>query len=138
MRMLYNPVNTTAKVFTHPIITSALVLELLPNWIADLALLYRIMAVYPRATTPRWQYFLILTPPIIFKAVRVACWIGFDIALTRPHGELEHFKWTLEERHWTVVERSFTALDNRWDTLFLRRRSFKTEQHVATRLCSSS
>jgi hypothetical protein len=113
VRMLYNPVGTSAKVFTHPIVTSTLVLELLPNWVADLALLYRIMAVYPSATTRTWKRALILTPPIVFKAVRVACWIGFDYALTRPGGEPPHFTWTPEERTWTVVERSFTALDNR-------------------------
>jgi hypothetical protein len=101
-------------VFTHPVITVALVLELLPNWIADLALLYRIMAVYPATTTPRWKRALVLAPPVLFKAVRVACWIGFAVALTRPGGEPPHFQWTLEERIWTVVERAFTALDNRF------------------------
>jgi hypothetical protein len=110
--MLYNPVDTTHKVFTHPIIVSTLLLELLPNWVADLALLYRILAVYPRSTTPRLQFVLIFTPPIVFKVVRIACWIGFLVALTRPGGQPPHFLWTKEERLWTVVERLFTALDN--------------------------
>jgi hypothetical protein len=119
IRMLYNPFDTNAKVFTYAVATPTLELELLPNWIADWALLYRIMAVYPSATTPRWRRALILAPSIVFKAVRVACWIGFNYAFTRPGGEVAHFKWTLEERTWTVVERSFTALDNGYGPSFM-------------------
>jgi hypothetical protein len=103
--MLYNPIDTNAKVFTHAVANPTLELELLPNWIADCALLYRIMAVYPRSSTPFWKWTLILAPPIVFKAVRVACWIGFNYTFTHPGGEVAHFKWIFEERIWTVIER---------------------------------
>jgi hypothetical protein len=113
MRMLYNPVDTTQRVFNDPILISTLILELSPNFVADIALLFRMLAVYPRSETPSRQWLLIFIPPLIFKAVRVACWTGFLVALTvDPGGQLPHFYWTKAERQWTVVERSFTAVDN--------------------------
>jgi hypothetical protein len=113
MRMLYNPIDNTHRVFKDSILVSTLILELSPNFVADIALLFRMLAVYPRAATPTGRWLLIFTPPLVFKAVRVACWAGFLVALTvEPGGQLPHFYWTAEERRWTVVERSFTAVDN--------------------------
>jgi hypothetical protein len=112
LRMLYNPINTTDLVFTDLILCTTLILELIPNFVADIALYYRMLAVYPFSATPTVKWSLIFAPPIVFKGVRVACWTGFLIALTRPGGQLPHFQWTKEERWWTVTERVFTAVDN--------------------------
>jgi hypothetical protein len=115
MRMLYHPdpVDQGKVVFTDPILISTLVLELIPNWVADIALLFRLLAVYPYSSTPTARWCGIIVPPLVFKLVRVACWTGFLYALTaEPGGQLPHFLWTPQERQWTVGERTVTAIDN--------------------------
>jgi hypothetical protein len=111
--MLYNPIDTTQRVFTDPILVTQLIFELTPNLVADIALLYRLLAVYPYKSTPTARWTAIIVPPIAFKAARVACWVGFLYAVTYEHGGLlPHFTWTPTMRHWMVGERTVTAVDN--------------------------
>jgi hypothetical protein len=49
----------------------------LPMFLADIALLLRMLAVYPYRTTPRRQFFSIFAPALIFKLLRAASWIVF-------------------------------------------------------------
>jgi hypothetical protein len=49
----------------------------LPMFLADIALLLRMLAVYPYRSTPRLKFFAIFTPAIGFKLLRMASWMTF-------------------------------------------------------------
>jgi hypothetical protein len=117
-----------SKLFLDPfVVTSgrvmlfAIFLNELPNFVADLALLCRIWAVYPFSATPRMKFFAIFTPAIMLKLIRVAC-----IALMLSWGHTSKFTSSATHvglgsrgRISTVLDRAVTALDNSCGRLFV-------------------
>jgi hypothetical protein len=87
-------------------------LDVLPNFVADLALLCRMLAVYPRSTTPRLKFLAIFTPAMMLKVMRVVSVVVFLVYLNQTSLGATYFAWSPQERAWTIIDRTFTALDN--------------------------
>jgi hypothetical protein len=51
----------------------------LPTFFVDIALLLRMVAVYPFHFTPNLQFFTIFIPPVLFKIARVCTLIVWEI-----------------------------------------------------------
>jgi hypothetical protein len=94
-----------------PIIVFSILLGWLPNFLADLALLYRMLAAYPPSITPRRRMLLILVAPVLLKLVRVLSVIMFLFLITRTLGDFFE-AWNSQEQAWIVIERACAALDN--------------------------
>jgi hypothetical protein len=92
-------------------------LDVLPNFVADLALLCRMLAVYPRSTTSRLKFFAIFTPAIILKVMRAVSIIVFLVYLNQGTVGATYFAWSPQERIWSFIDRTFTALDNAYVAL---------------------
>lgn len=110
--VLFRPTNPLV-VFTPPLlIIKALLLEA-PNFIVDLALLFRLLAIYPYATTPRAKFLLMFIPIFVLKAVRILSiamlvkLVGYSFAT-----ETIRYEWVAEERAWTIADKVLTAVDN--------------------------
>jgi hypothetical protein len=90
------------------------VLSWLPTFLADFALLLRMLAVYPPATTPQGKLLSILLPAVVIKLVRVVATIIFVVQLARVDlsTRIAVAVWTRRDTMWLVIERAAAALDN--------------------------
>jgi hypothetical protein len=81
------------------------------NFFADLALLFRMLAVYPRTNTPRWKRAAIIAPAIALKVIRVMTCIV--LAFDQPtEASDSSFVLSPRQRVYMVLGRFATAADN--------------------------
>jgi hypothetical protein len=87
-------------------------LEILPNFCADLALLCRMLAVYPPSLTSRANFAAVVGPAIAMKLMRI---VSITIVLvygSRNQIDAIATHFTSQERTWAILDRCITALDN--------------------------
>jgi hypothetical protein len=89
-------------------------LSWLPNFMADLALLFRMLVVYPPSTTHRVKFVLILMPAVLLKLIRAASFLVFITNVTKArHGSAATSAiLTPEAEAGVIIERVCAALDN--------------------------
>jgi hypothetical protein len=88
------------------------VLDGLPNFFADLALLCRMLVVYPYSMTSHPRYFAIFVPVICIKIIRIVSMIvTVSLALHHP-AHVGSFAWTNTNRIWAIVNITAAAVDN--------------------------
>jgi hypothetical protein len=109
---LYHPAQATGAL-TPAILTSLLILRDLPNFVADLALSARLLAVYPPRTTPRAVLARVLGPAVAVKFARAASMavIGAYDGQIVPGAGLFVY-WSEWERAWLIANRALTVVDN--------------------------
>jgi hypothetical protein len=87
-------------------------LEILPNLCANLALLYRMLAVYPASHTSRQNFLAVVGPAIAMKALRLATITVVLVYGQRNPIDAMSAQFSPQERRWAIVDRCITALDN--------------------------
>jgi hypothetical protein len=87
-------------------------LELLPSFFADLALLCRMLAVYPPPLTSKAKFYAVFAPAVAFKLLRLASIVMLAVYVKRNPADIITFTWSPQLRTWASVDRSVTALDN--------------------------
>jgi hypothetical protein len=106
---LYHPAQATGAL-TPEILTSLLILRDLPNFVADLALSARLLAVYPPRTTPRAVLARVLGPALAVKLARAASmaviW-AYDGQIVPGAGLFVY--WSEWERAWLIANRALHA-----------------------------
>jgi hypothetical protein len=89
------------------------IVSVIPTFIVDIALFFRLVAVYPRLTTPRLMLATILAVPIILKVLRVSEWILWIIDGTRHVVKIKvGYVQSDLQRRLTVVRWVLTLVDN--------------------------
>jgi hypothetical protein len=91
-----------------------MIIASLSNYIVDVALLFRVVAVYPRTTTPRTQLLAILALPLALKVLRVVEWIVWSIDGVRRASlavDTGYIQSDLQ-RACAVIRWAFAAVDN--------------------------
>jgi hypothetical protein len=109
---LYHPAQAKGAL-TPGILTSLLILRDLPNFVADLALSARLLAVYPPRTTPRAVLARVLGPALAVKLARAASMAviyAYD-GQNAPGAGLFVY-WSKWERAWLIANRALTVVDN--------------------------
>jgi hypothetical protein len=107
-----NPLNIMSIV-TTPALHALIVLDEMPNFFADIALLLRMLAVYPYSTTPRLQFVALFSLPVCLKIVRLVAvgeimyWDG-----TKTLQSATALKLASQSQVWVVISRVFDAVDN--------------------------
>jgi hypothetical protein len=109
--VLYNPL-LAASVVTQTRMALTALLELLPSYFADFALLCRMLAVYPPPLTSRPKFYALFGPAMALKLLRVASIIMILVSIRRHPADIVTFKWNLELRIWGGVDRLITVIDN--------------------------
>ncbi|KAG6808414.1 hypothetical protein H0H92_004232 [Tricholoma furcatifolium] len=97
-------------------------LDVISPMIIDSVLLFRLLAFYPRMTTPRKTFFVILAFPVIVKCARFTCVTIFLYHLGRTNGQgsittLAAKTWF--RNPWLTSEWSLQIADNLYSTFFL-------------------
>jgi hypothetical protein len=110
-QVLYNPLLADLVVTQTRMALTAL-LELLPSYFVDFALLCRMLAVYPLPLTSRPKFFALFGPAMTLKLLRVASIIMILVSIRRHPADIVTFKWNPELRIWGGVDRLITAIDN--------------------------
>jgi hypothetical protein len=110
-QVLYNPL-LAALVVTQMQMALTALLELLPSYFVDYALLCRMLAVYPPALTSRPKFYALFGPAMALKLLRVASIIMILVSIRRHPADIVTFKWNPELRIWGGVDRLITAVDN--------------------------
>jgi hypothetical protein len=113
---LYNP-NADFVAATSAARSLIVAFAFLPNLLVDFALLCRVLAVYPRLSTPARKFWMILCPLILCKVVRLASWV----IVYHDIGGVSHVYDLVQTKSLTgyVVERTFTLVDNLYEPIFL-------------------
>jgi hypothetical protein len=109
--ILYNPL-LAASILTKPVVALTTLLDVLPNFFADLALLCRMLAVYSSPLTSKPRFYAIFGITVVFKVLRVISISLFLVYIGRGPVHAVTFKWTSQERMWSLVDRCVTAVDN--------------------------
>jgi hypothetical protein len=109
--ILYNPL-LPELVYTKPVIVLTTLLDILPNFVADCALICRMLAVYSSPLTSKPRYYVILGTTITIKMMRVVCIIIFLFYIGRGPVSSVTYQWNSQQRIWTIVDRCVTAIDN--------------------------
>jgi hypothetical protein len=96
----------------HGLIPTLGVTGNLPTFFVDIALLLRMLAVYPFHTTPKLQFFALFTPPILLKVARVCTWIVWEV--NEPKDTLSQVaeNYASIQRSMIVASNVMTAVDN--------------------------
>jgi hypothetical protein len=109
--VLQNPF-AIGVIWTPSAVATLGVLDGLPNFFADLALLCRMLVVYPYSTTGRLRYFAIFVPVVCIKILRIVSMaVTISLALHQA-AHVGSFAWTNANRIWVIVNVSSAALDN--------------------------
>jgi hypothetical protein len=111
VRLLYNPFQM-ATIFTPIMVCTQGLLYATPNFLADLALLCRMLAVFPYSQTPRLKFFAIFTPVICFKIIRVVSLLESTMLSLWGMAQADSFSWTSTNRAWVLVYTVCAAVDN--------------------------
>jgi hypothetical protein len=89
------------------------ILAVVPTFIVDIALFFRLVAVYPRVTTPRLLLIAILAFPVMLKILRVGEWVAWVIDGTRHNLKVKvGYVQSDLQRHLTVARWVLTLVDN--------------------------
>lgn len=89
------------------------ILAVVPTFIMDIALFFRLVAVYPRMTTPRLMLIVILAFPVVLKILRVGEWIVWAIDGSRHIFKLKvGYVQSDLQRRLTVARWVLTLVDN--------------------------
>jgi hypothetical protein len=90
------------------------VIAQLSNFVVDIALLFRVVAVYPFHSTPRWKMAAVLALPVLFKIFRFAEWIIWSV-ITVQRGVMEietKYVENTTQKHLAVARWVIIMLDN--------------------------
>jgi hypothetical protein len=112
LEALYHPTGSWASV-NPTLFTLTLILRDLPNFVADLALFARLLAVFPRKTTRSRTFVFVIATAVLIKIGRVvtlAVIVMYDGQDGRGAGLFVY--WTAWEQKWIIVNRAFMVLDN--------------------------
>jgi hypothetical protein len=95
----------------HALVIAIALLQDMANFMADMAVLFRMLAVYPRSTTPLHKQCLIIAPAVMLKVVRLVTTI--HLAIDRP-GQASNSSLILShsQRIYMVLARFATVADN--------------------------
>jgi hypothetical protein len=110
MNHLYHPLSSVQI----PEVIAINIIGQLSNFVVDIALLFRVVAVYPIQTTPKWKIAAILTLPALFKIFRLAEWIIWS-AITVQRGTMDIETKYIEspvQKHLAIARWVCTMLDN--------------------------
>jgi hypothetical protein len=111
LRILFDPL-LVFSIVSGPILVLMAFLEILPNLCADLALLYRMLAVYPASLTSRKNFLAVVGPAIAMKVLRLAT-ITVVLVYSQKNGvDAMSAHFSLPERQWAIVDQCIAALDN--------------------------
>jgi hypothetical protein len=110
-KILYNPL-LAASILTKPVVALTTLLDVLPNFFTDLALLCRMLAVYSSPLTSKPRFYAIFGITVVFKVLRVISISLFLVYIGRGPVHAVTFKWTSQEQMWSLVDRCVTAVDN--------------------------
>lgn len=107
-----------------------MILNSLPTYIIDIALLLRVIAVYPPRTVSRLKFALIIGLPILLKILRVVEWILWSVGAAHRvsnatwqgpgYGSLQHNS--------AMSRVAMTVIDNRCARLSITSPTLKPEQ----------
>lgn len=112
LRHPFNPVTLSG-------IISTMILTALPTYIIDIALLFRVIAVYPPDAVSRWRFALVVALPILMKILRVIEWIIWSMeAVHRVSTTTGPAYVESSLQHGCAIARlTMTVVDNRFASL---------------------
>jgi hypothetical protein len=109
--MLFDPL-LALSIVTTPVVVLMAFLEILPNFFADLALLCRMLAVYPPSLTSRVKFVAIVGPAVAVKLMRIVGIIVVMFYASRHQIDAISPHFISQEHVWAIFDRCITALDN--------------------------
>jgi hypothetical protein len=102
-----------SSIVTTSVIQAIMFLDEMPNFVADIALLLRMLAVYPYSSTPRLKFVALFSLPLCFKVVRL---LAMGETMYYAGQEMVNAGTSLtlaaQSQAWVVVGRVFDAVDN--------------------------
>jgi hypothetical protein len=109
--VLYDPLGAST-VFSNAGVNVTILLDGLPNFCADLALMCRMLVVYPLSSTPRSTFVATFAPLAAFKIGRVVCTLVFMTYYDRNPADAVGVALSGTERAWLITNQTLAALDN--------------------------
>jgi hypothetical protein len=96
-------------------IIGSMLLTSLTTYVIDIALLFRVVAVYPLSTTPRSKFLLIMTLPTVLKILRVVEWVVWSVDAARLARITvdEGYNQSPLQRQCIVIRCALAFVDNR-------------------------
>jgi hypothetical protein len=95
------------ETLTLPVYASQQIFSFIPNLLADLALMCRVLAIYPISSTPRYKFSAIIFPLAVCNLLRLVCW-----GMILYYKSLNTDSATTVQERWYLAERVFTLVDN--------------------------
>jgi hypothetical protein len=84
----------------------------LPTFAVDIALLLRMLAVYPFNDTFKPKFFAIFTPTILLKIARVCTWIVWEVHEPKDVLSQVAERYIPIQRRMILISNVLTAIDN--------------------------
>jgi hypothetical protein len=111
-------------------VVGAMVLNSLPTYIIDIALLFRVIAVYPPHSVSRFNFILIIALPVLLKILRVVEWIAWSVGAAHRAstiGQAPGYVNNSLQHRWAIARVAMTVVDNRCARPFVTPRTYKAD-----------